>query len=812
MEATIKSKFVSEEILEKRKQMIKKEKLHIQEGLFKEKFENLYNKYGLGFSEKDFAWAFLDIDETNYYNLEKMKNIRTIILSYEYISNEEFEYIRKQVINTYDLKHDEKKSSEEILEMYDKLGGRLSIRLFLEEILGVRGNFFKEHVKNVKINFDSTPGEYNTFYKKKIAIPMYLLNPDYIYELRRKISSGENLHVGDNISYINLKELNKKYSSEMPEITFAQKVIGIDSNSYNYLKKSKLRNLINEFMFQDVNIQDEYIKEINNKIITLHKLKAGQFLQREKFEVFYDKYGGILSKKLFALLVLKMSYESYNEIVEGKLYKGATILDSEEKTDFDALSERIIKEERLHNGDMLKYPKFERIHKLYAINLPEIVFAEKVFGITSDSLQKMKDNGCHSRIHLKMPTEHEFNWFKKEVISVEGIHVSDTIDYKEVKKLYKIYGGVLPIKMFVNKVLGLNKRSFLRIKKYEDKEAFLLFDLEIPNSEIEKIRRMVILGGNLQSPREVSMEDIQELYTMYGSMMSPIMFIKDMLGISTRSFYDLRDKKCDKILACVRPDFNDREVEILKEYLEEGLSDAKIATKMGVTVTFLRRNKNKFLDIKEVTKNNFLYKKVKLLINKGKSPEEILEEIRISEEDLREMFFMYKREEETDIKQKKSEIEALAKKAVDDYEYKEKSIEDVRKYIEECRKNFEKGKFLKKDLYFLEECMIFVQCNFKEIELFSKMCIYFNENEMAREFISENIDNEDIKPEEKIKLNNLRTNIGDIIKKENVLEMLRIGTITTKEISKSTGVIESDVIELQKELNKRITSMMEEED
>ena len=47
MEATIKSKFVSEEILEKRKQMIKKEKLQIQEGLFKEKFENLYNKYCL---------------------------------------------------------------------------------------------------------------------------------------------------------------------------------------------------------------------------------------------------------------------------------------------------------------------------------------------------------------------------------------------------------------------------------------------------------------------------------------------------------------------------------------------------------------------------------------------------------------------------------------------------------------------------------------------------------------------------------------------------------------------------------------------
>lgn len=812
MEATIISKFVSEEILEKRKQMIKNEKLHIQDRLSQEKFKNLYNKYGLRFSEKDFAWSFLDIDEINYYNLEKRKNIMTTILSYEYISNEEFEYIRKQVVNAYDLKHDEKKSPEEILEMYNKFGGRLSIRLFLEEILGIRGNFFKEHVKNVKINFDAKPGEYNTFYKKKIAMPMYVLSSDYIYELRRKIFSGENLHVGDNISYVKLKELNKKYCSEMPEITFAQKVIGIDSSSYNYLKKSKLRNLINEFMFQDVNIQDEYIKELTNKIIKLNKLKAGQFLQKEKFEVFYDKYGGILSKKLFALLVLKMSYESYNEIVEGKLYKGATILNSEEKTDFDVLSKRIIKEERLHNGDMLKYPKFERIYKSYAINLPEILFAEKVFGITSHSFQNMKYNGCRLRIHLKMPTEREFNWFRKEMISQEGMNMSDTIDYKEVSKLYKIYGGVLPIKMFVTKVLGLNKRSFLRIKKYEDKEAFLLFDLEIPSLEIEKIRRMVMLAGDLRRPREISIEEIQELYTMYGSMMSPIMFVKDMLGISTRNFCDLRNEKCYKTLACVRPDFNDREIEILKEYLEEGLSDAKIAMKMGVTVTFLRRNKNKFLDIKEVTKNNLLYKKVKLLINKGKSPEEILEELRILREDLREMFFIYKREEETNMKKKKLEIEALARKAVDDYEYKDKSIEDVRKYIEECKKIFEKGKFKKKDLYFLEECMIFVQCNFKEIELFSKMCIYFNENEMAIEFISDNIDNEDIKPEEKIKLNNLKTNIADIIKKENVLEMLTIGTITTKEISKTTGVIESDVIELQKELNKRITSMMEEDD
>ncbi len=54
------------------------------------------------------------------------------------------------------------------------------------------------------------------------------------------------------------------------------------------------------------------------------------------------------------------------------------------------------------------------------------------------------------------------------------------------------------------------------------------------------------------------------------------------------------------------------------------------------------------------------------------------------------------------------------------------------------------------------ECMIFVQCNFQEIELFSRICNYFSEYKMARDFILENIDNEDIQPDEKVKLKKLR--------------------------------------------------------
>ena len=80
METAIRSKFASKEILEKRKQMIKKEKLHIKDELSKYEFENLYNMYGSGFSKKNFAWSFLDIDEVKYNNFQKEKITSTTIL------------------------------------------------------------------------------------------------------------------------------------------------------------------------------------------------------------------------------------------------------------------------------------------------------------------------------------------------------------------------------------------------------------------------------------------------------------------------------------------------------------------------------------------------------------------------------------------------------------------------------------------------------------------------------------------------------------------------------------------------------------
>lgn len=81
------------------------------------------------------------------------------------------------------------------------------------------------------------------------------------------------------------------------------------------------------------------------------------------------------------------------------------------------------------------------------------------------------------------------------------------------------------------------------------------------------------------------------------------MFLRQILGMNIESFNRVKDKKQEKTMACVRTDFNENEVRELKKYLAEGLTNAKIAIRMGVTTTFLRINMNHLIEDKILTEN-----------------------------------------------------------------------------------------------------------------------------------------------------------------------------------------------------------------
>lgn len=114
----------------------------------------------------------------------------------------------------------------------------------------------------------------------------------------------------------------------------------------------------------------------------------------------------------------------------------------------------------------------------------------------------------------------------------------------------------------------------------------------------------------------------------------------------------------------------------------------------------------------------------------------------------------------------------------------DRNIKNVRAYIQECQLSFEQGKLTENELDFLAECLIFVQCNSEDIEMFSKMCIHFYAYTKASHFIGENIYNDSILPEERTKLRSLREHIDYAIKKEKAAHMLRLGNGDARNISK----------------------------
>ena len=145
-------------------------------------------------------------------------------------------------------------------------------------------------------------------------------------------------------------------------------------------------------------------------------------------------------------------------------------------------------------------------------------------------------------------------------------------------------------------------------------------------------------------------------------------------------------------------------------------------------------------------------------------------------------------------------IKKKAERVLEEYEFDDKSIKEVRAYIIECKKSFEKGEFSGEDLNFLKECMIFVQCNYEEIELFCRICVKLNVYKTAIYFIMENIDNEGILPEERTKLIHLRENIVYAIRKRTAINMLQEGIKDTMSIAQRVGLPEVEVVGLKRKL------------
>lgn len=826
MELSLQSKYKSKQILAKRQEMIENEKLHIKDTITYERFKELYNKYGSGLEEKEFAYAFLDIENEKYKFLSNGECLVTTILSWQYFNEQEFINIREKLIVVYDLKHGDKMPYEQLLEMYNKFGDCLSMQLFFEEVLGIKSKVLKSlksgATKNGTINFNEEPGK---DCKMEKSLSLYVLNPEYLLEIRKKIIYDDGFHIKENINYEKFMQLYDKYGKDMTVTVFAELILDI---SIRDVTRMKISDKTGRLIFKNVDVSKEYLKELQNKVVVLNKLEGGQLLEYSKLKELHRKYAVELLEKDFAVDILEIAGENYIPLAQG-VNKSVIILSSRE-TNFSVLRKKVVNEENLHYDDFLEnYNDFVKIHQKYAPNMREKIFAKEILDIENDNFNNLKYHGGRVRIllGLKLPNKKEIEEIRTKIILENNLHIKDEIGYEEFQRLHKIHGGIMSEKFFSTEVLlmGANAVQELKLdyKKNKNKnnaklkKAWVLVNYKISISEKEKIKSIIKRENNLEEPRKMSGDEIQNLYNQYGGVMTFNMFLREILGVEKSTFKNVKSGRDSGAVVCVREMLNGNEIKDLKVYIASNLSEKEIAKKFGVTLAFLRVNIEELRKSNVLSDENILYEKVKVLKENRMNLSSIATELDISEDEVRILLERYREEKvknasEESIRKKeekskrkieeKSElIEKRAIKIMDEYINTEKNENAIKEYIQDCKRKFAEDKFEFEDLDFLRECILFVQGGLQEIEIFSRICIRFGEYENALKFIRENImHNEKITFEEKGKLEELKKIIVNAENKLKAKKMLQAGYTDINEVAIATGASRSDVENLKKEL------------
>ncbi len=655
---------------------------------------------------------------------------------------------------------------------------------------------------------------YKKSYKEKQSPAMVLTrqavleNPNDLLELRKKIIYDEGLHINGSIDFKRFCELYAKYGAGMSDIVFAGEVLDISSRAFSRIKGTTRSTTI----FADVEITEEDIIKLRDKIAILNKLEGGQVLEYEKLQAFHKKYAPELLERDFAVDVLEVKAESYRYCANGT-NNGITILTSK-VTNFELLRNKVIREQKLHYDDQIDYARFQQLHQRYAPNMSEVVFAEKILDITSSNFSRMKHREGKIRILLSaiLPSKQETSKLREKIIRENQIKAMDPINLEELQNLHEKYGGIIPFSMFAIDVL-LMSDQFLKGLKQENKggkkpTACVLLRYEMPLEEIQQLKNTIREENNLKEPKSMNKTEIEELYKRYGGIMPFNMFLRGILGIQRKSFENLKYGVHPSAIVCVRDGLDDNEVSEVNRLLARELSDKKISQSMDIPVAFLRMEMKKLSNAGRLYQGSYWSERVGYLVTeKKKKPLEVATELGVQLKDVSELLRTYKEEKEKE-KIRKKKIERNSKKRT---EMKEKAMraileitprsqKTIRTYVNECRIMIEAGEFEEEDLEFLGECMTNIQCNYEDIEVFSRMCVSFRKYSLASKFIGENINNSSISKEERERLQMLNDNIRYAVKREMALSMICNGETDISRIMEKTGALEVDIVKMQKRI------------
>jgi|GEM_PF-3319201 hypothetical protein len=396
---------VHHENIESIRQELVKQKL-VNKSIDYSELKELYSRYGMGMSEREFATNVLDLSVDSYRALRRCNNKDKIKILKEEIPKKLEEIKNLLISKGYSNK---KIYYNELHELYLNYGNFISERQFAMQCLGLSSGLYQDIKYQSKKNIKW----------RATILPYKRLTTEDLEKIRQElISSGfEN----KTVSICEIDKLYQKYSAIMTKVRFLEDVLGI-------YQVSSLSNDSNITIFpkKDV-LDDSTIEQIKQMVY-----QEGYYYKRIKFKDTYDlyeKYGNGLTYNTFVYQVLGITKEQINN---AKMRDGfVRIIDKNVKNIMELVMSTYLQEVRYYSQEEIL-----NICMMYNINLKDFI----LYALLKTTVH---NHDVYIDIYSNILNDHHQLWIgnskvSNDIISKYYYEIEDKIHHviSSIKKLY----------------------------------------------------------------------------------------------------------------------------------------------------------------------------------------------------------------------------------------------------------------------------------------------------------------------------------------------------------------------------------------
>lgn len=809
--------------------LIKEFNLKIGESIDKEKFKNIYCRAKQIFEEnnkkdflspKEFALEYLQLTKSSYKALKGGYQKAKILKNYE-LTSEEILEIRRKIIYKHKLHKGELKTYEELKEIFETNSTVFQEKEFFEKILDIKPEKLRPLIReyNKAVNKNNNEDKKNKKPRTEI-LENEIIDKDEIKKIRDICLKEKLLHRKDRINYKRFLELYDEYFIPLSEEDFAKEMLDINLKTYKNLKfyPDKTRYILMEVRLP------ENIEEIREKIVQKEKLHIGDSITYKEFSKILDNNYLPISRQDFAEKILDIDKTNLNSAKYDE-NRHMTILKKEvvSKERIISLREEVIRGLRLHKKDKITYKQLQEIYTKYYIPLSEEDFAREILDIDKDIYLAIKYGTRKDTTILKnLKIDEEIIAETKNKILKE-FYIGKKISYKDFKYIYNKYFVPLPENEYCEKILEFSRSKLKDIKnpktkKSENRKVYLKTMIFL-GDKLENLREEIIRKNNLYSNQEITREFFMKLYKSEKHSLSYLMFGKLMFGLDLQETNALILGRNRKVIIKTnlsedenktnKNEFLKAQENYIAHLLYEGKTNSEIIDELMLSKyddidtiierTILNQGLNENIIKKNRVRNKIwsgigLYKtsiKLKMSVDEVKSilKDIILEEIedyleigyslndtikiikiklkrksQAKDYTSKEMKLILKQEKRKEILRNKIN-KLLDNGKILNPEYQD----DLREYINICKKDFGEDNFNLLDIDLLENVILSIEAEDDDIQFFVKLCIKNQEYKRANGFVSYYIEDMSRSTEERKKLGMLYKIIKEAkIKSDNV--------------------------------------------